>query len=292
MARKSVASLRSASSSMLSRSTHHASPCCCASTSTPRRLGNTCSATTRASPARSSCCTGFDGSKDHRRRLITTHGSSSTLTTADRPSFTTSLVRTSRHIMTDRTNLSAKIEVLDHGFVRLVDHMGSDVSITRAARVSFDGAWRAGEDAGSDARLIRYLWKHQHASPFEAAEFQFEVKAPIFVFRQWMRQRTWSYNELSARYRELPEEFYVPAPDQVGAQSTSSRQARVAAESDENLAGSDPCRLRERVRRLSRPSTAWRAARAGALRFAKVDLRNLFHFLTLRCDAHAQYEIR
>src|SRR5262245_43214222 len=89
------------------------------------------------------------------------------------------------------------------------------LSITRAARVSFDGAWRAGEDAGSDARLIRYLWKHQHASPFEAAEFQFEVKAPIFVFRQCMRHRTWSYNEL---YRELLEEF-LPAPDQVGAQS-------------------------------------------------------------------------
>lgn len=84
-----------------------------------------------------------------------------------------------------------KIDVLDHGFVRLVDSMGSDLSIARAARVSYDAAWRAGEDDGSDAKLIRYLWKHKHTTPFEAVEFQFEVRAPIFVFRQWHRHRTW-----------------------------------------------------------------------------------------------------
>lgn len=84
-----------------------------------------------------------------------------------------------------------KIDVLDHGFVRLVDSMGDDLSIVRAARVSYAAAWRAGEEAGSDARLINYLWKNQHSTPFESVEFQFEVMAPIFVLRQWMRHRTW-----------------------------------------------------------------------------------------------------
>jgi thymidylate synthase (FAD) len=198
-------------------------------------------------------------------------------------------------------NCITKIDVLDHGHVRLVDHMGDDVSIVRAARVSYDAAWRAGEDAGSDARLIRYLWKHQHTTPFEAVEFQFEVKAPIFVLRQWHRHRTWSYNELSARYRELPEDFYVPAPDQIGAQSTSTKQARVAAEPDtiaadlirsacENAFNTYRVLLARGVpREIARsvlPVSTYSAM------FAKTNLRNLFHFLTLRCDVHAQYEIR
>src|SRR4051812_37754838 len=104
--------------------------------------------------------------------------------------------------------------------------MGSDLSVVRAARVSYDAAWRAGEDQGSDAKLIRYLWKNRHTTPFEAVSFTFEIKAPIFVFRQWHRHRTWSYNELSARYRELPEEFYVLDPAHIGVQSASSKQAR------------------------------------------------------------------
>src|SRR5689334_9701621 len=119
-----------------------------------------------------------------------------------------------------------KIDVLDHGFVRLVDSMGSDLSVVRAARVSYDAAWRAGEDQGSDARLINYLWKNHHTTPFEAVTFTFEVKAPIFVFRQWHRHRTWSYNELSARYRELPNVWYVPDPAIVGKQSTANKQGR------------------------------------------------------------------
>src|SRR6478736_155840 len=124
------------------------------------------------------------------------------------------------------------INVLDHGFVRMIDHMGGDLSVVRAARVSYDAAWRAGEDDGSDAKLIRYLWKNKHTSPFEAVTFTFEVKAPIFVFRQWHRHRTWSFNELSARYRELPEEFYVPDPSQIGVQATSNKQMRVVGELD------------------------------------------------------------
>src|SRR4029077_12555472 len=102
-----------------------------------------------------------------------------------------------------------------------------DLLVVRAARVSYDAACRAGEDQGSDKRLIGYLWKHRHTTPFEAVTFTFEVKAPIFVFRQWHRHRTWSFNELSARYRELSEEFYVPKPEHVGRQSKDNKQTRV-----------------------------------------------------------------
>jgi thymidylate synthase (FAD) len=194
-----------------------------------------------------------------------------------------------------------KIDVLDHGFVRLVDSMGGDLSVARAARVSYDAAWRAGEDEGSDARLIRYLWKNRHTSPFEAVEFQFEVKAPIFVLRQWQRHRTWSFNELSARYRELPEEFYVPAPEQIGAQSASNKQMRVAAPPDEAVSEMirDTCAesfscyhdlLRRGVpRELARivlPVATY------SHMFAKVDLGNLLKFLDLRLHEHAQYEIK
>ena len=114
-----------------------------------------------------------------------------------------------------------KIDVLDHGFVRLVDSMGNDLSVSRAARVSYNEEWRAGEDEGSDTKLIKYLKKNKHHTPFEAVQFTFEVKAPIFVFRQWHRHRTWAYNELSARYRELPEEVYLP---DFRAQSKSNKQ--------------------------------------------------------------------
>ena len=201
---------------------------------------------------------------------------------------------------------SDAINVLDHGFVRLVDHMGGDLSIVRAARVSYDAAWRAGEDRGSDDRLIRYLWHNHHTTPFEAVEFQFEIKAPIFVFRQWHRHRTWSFNELSARYRELPEEYYVPDPAIVGMQSTNNKQGRQAT--DEETAA-----RREYQVTLIRDTAAdafstyrqlladgWPRELARSVlpvstyshMFAKVDLLNLLRFLTLRCDAHAQHEIR
>ena len=110
----------------------------------------------------------------------------------------------------NRLNINKRLDVLDHGFVRLIDYMGSDLSIVRNARVSYDAAERAGEDKGSDVRLINYLYRNRHNTPFESVTFTFEVKAPIFVLRQWMRHRSQSYNELSARYRELPEEFYMP----------------------------------------------------------------------------------
>lgn len=199
-----------------------------------------------------------------------------------------------------------KIDVLDNGFVRLVDSMGSDLAVARAARVSYDAAWRAGEDEGSDARLIQYLWRNKHTSPFEAVEFQFEVKAPIFVFRQWHRHRTWSFNELSARYRELPEEFYVPDPFKVGIQSKDNKQARDIAAADASL---DRRADAEMLRKQCEESFAtyrklleagWPRELARSVlpvatyshMFAKVDLRNLLAFLDLRLHSHAQYEIR
>jgi thymidylate synthase (FAD) len=199
------------------------------------------------------------------------------------------------------------IPVLDHGFVRLVDHMGSDLSVVRAARVSYDAAWRAGENDGSDLKLLRYLWSHGHTTPFESVTFTFEVKAPIFVLRQWHRHRTQSYNELSARYRELPEEFYVPRLENVGAQSTSSKQGRNTDISSDLLPERElqvaayraMCQsafmlyrsLLERgwpreLARMVLPTSTY------SHMFVTMNLLNLLKFLTLRANSHAQYEIR
>lgn len=127
--------------------------------------------------------------------------------------------------MSEPTN-TAVVNVLDSGFVRLVRPSGSDLDVVRAARVSFDADWRAGEDEGSDERLIRYLMKNHHTSPFEHVVFTFEVKAPIFIVRQWHRHRTWSYSEISARYAELDEGFYLPDAAVIGMQSKDNKQAR------------------------------------------------------------------
>lgn len=204
------------------------------------------------------------------------------------------------------------VSCLDHGFVRLVDHMGSDLSVVRAARVSYDAAWRAGEDENSDAKLIRYLWRNNHSTPFESVTFTFEVKAPIFVLRQWHRHRTWSYNELSARYKELPEEFYLPEPQHVGVQSTSSKQARTISKPGEQLPSEVYGKLlgeRDRIRRIAADAFSvykgllaegWPRELARSVlplgiyshMFATVDLLNLLKFLTLRTYEHAQFEIR
>lgn len=196
-----------------------------------------------------------------------------------------------------------KIDVLNHGFVRLVEHMGNDLSIVRSARTSYDAAWRAGEDTGSDTRLINYLWANHHTTPFESVEFQFEVKAPIFVFRQWHRHRTWSFNELSARYRELPEEFYIPEIEQITTQSKDNKQARTYdivshAEDCKSLIVKQNERAFYIYKLLLKTGVARELARSVlpvatySHMFAKVDLLNLFKFLTLRTHSHAQYEIR
>ncbi|WP_036289607.1 FAD-dependent thymidylate synthase [Methylosinus sp. PW1] len=204
--------------------------------------------------------------------------------------------------------MTDKIDVLDHGFIRLVEHMGSDLSIVRAARVSYDAAWRAGEDEGSDHKLIHYLWRNRHTTPFESVEFQFEVFAPIFVVRQWHRHRTWTYSELSGRYRELPEIFYVPDADKIGVQSKDNKQGRDIAPQHQISAAAGCVARNDYLLHCAEAFNTYRQLlKCGWPRelartvlplstythmFAKVDLRNLFGFLDLRSDPHAQYEIR
>lgn len=195
------------------------------------------------------------------------------------------------------------VHVLDHGYVRLVDHMGNDLSIARSARVSYDAEWRAGIHEPGDTKLINYLMKNNHTSPFEAVTFTFEVCAPIFVFRQWHRHRTWSYNEVSARYTQLPEMFYVPDPDTIGLQSKDNKQMRTL--DDNEMKDAIASVIAEESRKafktyewLLAQGTPRELARSilpvntYSRMFATVDLHNLFHFLNLRCHEHAQYEIR
>lgn len=202
-----------------------------------------------------------------------------------------------------------QVDVLDHGYVRLVDVMGDDLSIVRSARVSYDADWRDGDDK-KDERLIAYLMKNRHTSPFEAVTFTFEVKAPIFVFRQWHRHRTWSYNEVSARYTKLPEEVYIPDVHTVGVQSEHNKQMRIF-DSENNPEGNfekakDACtRMRlvydlcfKHYHELLNCGVPRELARSVlpmatySRMFATVDLHNLFHFIRLRLHEHAQYEIR
>ncbi len=202
------------------------------------------------------------------------------------------------------SEIDLKVDVLDHGFVRLVEHMGGDVSIARAARNSYDAAWRAGEDEGSDTKLLRYLMRNRHTSPFEAVVMTFEVKAPIFVFRQWHRHRTWSYNELSARYRPLPDEFYVPDPDTIGTQSKSNKQMRDVGKrhphamsvAHQIMNTQDICYgIYKDLLDADVPRELARSVLPVSIysnMFATVDLHNLFHFMELRLHEHAQYEIR
>ena len=197
----------------------------------------------------------------------------------------------------------SKIDVLNGGFVRLVDHMGSDLSVIRSARVSYNADWREGSEEGKDEKLINYLWKNKHTSPFESVVFTFEVKAPIFVFRQWHRHRTWSFNEISARYTELDEGFYVPEIENITTQSTSNKQMRTTEQHPEAE------EIRNIILKSTFISSSWykellmkgcprEIARsvlpvaAYSRMFATVDLHNLFHFLRLRLHEHSQYEIR
>ncbi len=195
--------------------------------------------------------------------------------------------------------------VLDHGFVRVIDYMGDDSAICQAARVSYGKGTKA---VTNDAGLIRYLMRHWHSTPFEMCEIKLHVKLPVFVARQWIRHRTANVNEYSARYSILDREFYIPAPDALAAQSTLNNQGR-----GEVLEGAEAARVLEVLKsdstraydnyeamlsddgqkglarelaRMNLPAniyTQW---------YWKVDLHNLFHFLRLRADAHAQYEIR
>ena len=205
------------------------------------------------------------------------------------------------------------IKVLDHGFVRVVDYMGDDGAVVQAARVSYGkGTKKVSQDQG----LINYLMRHRHTTPFEMCDIKLHIKLPIFVARQWIRHRTASVNEYSARYSILDKEFYIPEPQHLAAQSEINNQGRgnvlVGAEAehvltllkedsvqayshyqdmlnldengqilDENRSG-----LARELARMELPVnyyTQW---------YWKINLHNLMHFLSLRADAHAQYEIR
>lgn len=209
-------------------------------------------------------------------------------------------------------DLYQKIEVLpcidgSPGFVRLVNHMGDDLAIVRNARVSYNADWREeveeGETFPKDVKLINYLWKNKHTSPFEAVTFTFEVKAPIFVFRQWHRHRTWSYNEVSARYTELDEGFYLPECKQITTQSTSNKQMRTKEQHPKafkhHLEMKHACDAAFRTYKYMLADGVPRELARGVLpvftysrMFATVDLHNLFHFIKLRDHDHAQYEVQ
>ena len=205
------------------------------------------------------------------------------------------------------------ISVLDHGFVRVIDYMGDDAAVVQAARVSYGKGTRKARD---DAGLINYLMRHRHTTPFEMCEIKYHVKLPVFVARQWIRHRTANVNEYSARYSILDKEYYVPAPDQLGAQSRANRQGR-----GEVLEGEEAERvlalLRDDAERChahyaemlneNEDGETMDANRQGLARelarmnltlntytqwYWKIDLHNLMHFLSLRADPHAQYEIR
>ena len=205
------------------------------------------------------------------------------------------------------------IPVLDQGFIRVIDYMGDDGAVVQAARVSYGrGTKKISEDRG----LIRYLMRHHHTTPFEMCEIKFHVKLPVFVARQWIRHRTASVNEYSARYSILNREFYIPTPEQLSTQSQENRQGRgnvlqgdeavrvldiLREDSARNYADYqemlneddegnviDPKRngLARELARMNLPLniyTEW---------YWKCDLHNLLHFLSLRADPHAQHEIR
>lgn len=197
------------------------------------------------------------------------------------------------------------LPVLDHGFVRVVDYMGDDAAIVQAARVSYGAGTK---HVQNDEGLIRYLMRHWHSTPFEMCEIKLHVKLPVFVARQWIRHRTANVNEYSARYSILDREFYIPQPEQLAAQSVVNNQGR-----GEVLTGAESARVLDILKRdaaqcydnyesmLSQDGQQGLARELARMNlpmniytqwYWKVDLHNLFHFLRLRADAHAQYEIR
>lgn len=204
--------------------------------------------------------------------------------------------------------------VLDHGFVRVVDYMGDDKAIVQAARVSYGaGTKQVNQDAG----LINYLLRHKHTTPFEMCEIKFHLKMPIFVARQWIRHRTANVNEYSARYSVMDNEFYIPTAETLAAQSTKNHQGR----GDESLSAEETARVLdvlkgdsencykhyEELMNTNAAGDVLDPNRKGIARelarmnlpinvytqwYWKIDLHNLMHFLHLRVDPHAQYEIR
>jgi thymidylate synthase (FAD) len=198
--------------------------------------------------------------------------------------------------------LDREFPVLDHGFVRLVDYLGGDQRIVQSARVSYGAGTKTYRQ---DQGLINYLLRNEHTSPFEQVVFTFHTKMPIFVARQWVRHRTARLNEISGRYSVMKDEFYVPRGDAIAPQATDNKQGRSGAafpedvqrgiaaeltvqqraayEGYQGLLDKDVARELARINLPLSMYTEW---------YWQIDLHNLFHFLKLRMDAHAQYEIR
>jgi len=207
------------------------------------------------------------------------------------------------------------IQVLDHGFIRVIDYMGNDSSVVQAARVSYGAGTKK---VNADKGLINYLMAHRHTTPFEMCEIKFHIKLPIFIARQWIRHRTASINEYSARYSIMEDEFYIPKAEHLAAQSKVNHQGRDEArtltgdeqkqvleilkkdaatsykhyleminqDAEGNIVDDSKDGLARELARMNLPVncyTQW---------YWKIDLHNLLHFLRLRADSHAQYEIR
>ena len=198
--------------------------------------------------------------------------------------------------------LDKEFPVLDHGFVRLVDYLGSDQRIVQSARVSYgEGTKTYRQDKG----LINYLMRNEHTSPFEQVVFTFHVKMPIFVARQWTRHRTARMNEISGRYSVMKDEVYIPADENIALQSEDNKQGRKDEAVDDDTAAKVQSLLQKEQESIF--STYHELLDMGIAReisridlplslytefYWQMDLHNLFHFLALRMDGHAQYEIR
>ena len=198
--------------------------------------------------------------------------------------------------------LDKEFKVLDKGFVRLVDYMGSDQRIVAAARVSYG---KGTKTLREDRTLIHYLMRHAHTSPFEQVQLTFHCKMPIFVARQWIRHRTARLNEISGRYSVMKDEFYLPTADSIRTQSAVNKQGRSEEQVAPEAAAKMILQLDEGQRRSYAEYEAF--LKIGVARelarihlplslytewYWQIDLHNLFHFLELRLDEHAQYEIR
>jgi len=197
------------------------------------------------------------------------------------------------------------VPVLDHGFVGLIDHMGSDGAVVQAARVSYGDGTKQVQD---DRNLIRYLMRHEHTTPFEMCEVKFHIKLPIFVMRQLVRHRTASMNEYSARYSVMTDEFYIPELEQIQPQSTTNKQGREDGEwgfeqkrdvqhafqrsffnaykEYVNLLGKENDGLTRELSRSVLPVGGYTEC------YWKANLKNFLHMVRLRADSHAQWEIR
>ena len=205
------------------------------------------------------------------------------------------------------------IEVLDHGFIRVIDYMGDDSSIVQSARVSYG---KGTKKISNDKGLIKYLMRHRHSTPFEMCEIKFHIKLPIFIARQWIRHRTANVNEYSARYSILDKEFYIPSAENLAAQSAINNQGRGDALTDDEASNVIQILKKDAEQTYSNYETLLNESsegniiderKSGIARelarmnltlntytqwYWKIDLNNLLHFLALRADEHAQYEIR